>query len=44
MWADAMPTPDIDGEVRFSGSCTEGDMVNVLIKYAEDGILYGEEV
>jgi len=37
-------SPDIDGEVRFSGACREGDMTEVLIKAADDGILYGEEV
>ncbi len=36
-------SPDIDGEVRFDGVCREGDMVNVTITQAEDGILYGEE-
>lgn len=37
-------SPDIDGEVRFSGCCKEGDMVDVLITSTEDGILFGEEV
>ena len=37
-------SPDIDGQVLFSGDCEEGDMVNVLITSAEDGLLYGEEV
>jgi len=37
-------SPDIDGQVFFSGSCKEGDMVDVLITSAEDGILFGEEV
>ena len=37
-------SPDIDGEVHFSGCCKEGDMVDVLITSAEDGILFGEEV
>lgn len=36
-------SPDIDGQVLFSGSCGEGNMTNVLIQSAEDGILYGEE-
>lgn len=36
-------SPDIDGEVRFDGVCREGEMVNVTITEAEDGILYGEE-
>ena len=35
-------SPDIDGQVLFSGSATEGEMVNVLIQSAEDGILFGE--
>ena len=37
-------SPDIDGQVCFSGSCPEGDFARVLISSAEDGILYGEEV
>lgn len=37
-------SPDIDGQVLFSGVCAEGDMTDVLIQSAEDGILYGEEV
>ena len=37
-------SPDIDGQVLFTGGCREGDMVQVLINSAEDGILYGEEV
>lgn len=37
-------SPDIDGQVLFSGNCEEGDMVDVLITSAEDGLLYGEEV
>ena len=37
-------SPDIDGQVLFSGDCEEGDMVDVLITSAEDGLLYGEEV
>ena len=36
-------SPEIDGEVRFDGVCREGDMVDVRIISAEDGILYGEE-
>ena len=36
-------SPDIDGEVRFDAVCREGDMVQVRIRAAEDGILYGEE-
>ena len=35
-------SPDIDGQVLFSGSVAEGEMVNVLIQSAEDGILFGE--
>ena len=37
-------SPDIDGQVLFTGECREGDMVNVLISSAEDGLLYGKEV
>lgn len=36
-------SPDIDGEVRFTGRCCEGDFASVLITSAEYGILYGEE-
>ena len=36
-------SPDIDGEVRFDAVCREDDMVQVRIRAAEDGILYGEE-
>ena len=35
-------SPDIDGQVLFSGSAAESEMVNVLIQSAEDGILFGE--
>lgn len=35
-------SPDIDGQVLFSGSAAEGEMVNVLIQSAEDDILFGE--
>ena len=35
-------SPDIDGQVLFSGSAAEGEMVNVLIQSTEDGILFGE--
>lgn len=35
-------SPDIDGQELFSGSAAEGEMVNVLIQSAEDGILFGE--
>ena len=37
-------SPDIDGQVFFKGSCRDGDMTDVLIREAEDGILYGEEI
>lgn len=37
-------SPDIDGQVLFSGNCAEGDMADVLITSTEDGLLYGEEV
>ena len=37
-------SPDIDGEVRFTGRCTPGDMADVIIEDAEDGILYGTEI
>ena len=37
-------SPDIDEQVLFSGTAAEGDMTDVLIQSAEDGILYGEEV
>ena len=36
-------SPDIDGQVLFDGG-REGEIVDVRITYAEDGILYGEEV
>ncbi len=36
-------SPDIDGQVFFTGSAAAGDMTNVLIQSAEDGILFGEE-
>lgn len=36
-------SPDIDGQVLFSGACGDGEMTNVRILSAEDGILYGEE-
>ena len=34
-------SPDIDGQVFFTGSCAEGEMADVLIECAEDGILFG---
>ncbi|MGI5977558.1 MAG: 30S ribosomal protein S12 methylthiotransferase RimO [Candidatus Limivicinus sp.] len=37
-------SPDIDGMVFFSGDCSEGDMVDVLIESTDDGYLYGKEV
>ncbi len=37
-------SPDIDGQVFFSGMCREGEMADVLITGAEAGILYGEQV
>ncbi len=36
-------SPEIDGQVLFEGACEDGDMVDVLIQSAEDGILYGRE-
>lgn len=37
-------SPDIDGQVFFSGMCREGEMADVLITGTEAGILYGEQV
>lgn len=37
-------SPDIDGQVLFTGDCNEGDMADVRIVSCEDGLLYGEEV
>lgn len=37
-------SPDIDGQVYFSGMCREGEMADVLITGTEDGILFGEQV
>ena len=37
-------SPDIDGQVLFSGNCEPGDMVDVLITGTEDGLLYGEQI
>jgi len=34
-------SPDIDGQVLFEGRCTEGEMVDVVIEEAEDGLLFG---
>ena len=37
-------SPDIDGQVLFSGLCKEGEITDILITKAEYGLLYGEEV
>lgn len=37
-------SPDIDGQVIFTGSAEAGDMVSVYITEADDGLLYGEQV
>lgn len=37
-------SPDIDGQVCFTGSGSEGEIVQVQITDTEDGILYGEEI
>lgn len=37
-------SPDIDGLVLFDGECSEGDMVRVLIRDTEDGLLIGEQI
>ncbi|MBQ2960159.1 MAG: 30S ribosomal protein S12 methylthiotransferase RimO [Oscillospiraceae bacterium] len=34
-------SPDIDGQVLFEGRCTEGEMVQVEIEEAADGLLFG---
>ena len=34
-------SPEIDGQVLFSGSCPEGEIVPVRIERSEDGLLYG---
>ncbi|MBR5094878.1 MAG: 30S ribosomal protein S12 methylthiotransferase RimO [Oscillospiraceae bacterium] len=36
-------SPDIDGEVHFEGDAREGQIVQVKIVAADDGILYGKE-
>jgi ribosomal protein S12 methylthiotransferase len=36
-------SPEIDGQVLVDGGL-EGEIVDVRITYAEDGMLYGEEV
>ena len=40
-WADS---PDIDGLVYFTGRCPEGEMTDVLISGADDGMLIGDEI
>ena len=40
-WADS---PDIDGLVFFEGGCAPGEMTDVLIESAENGMLYGREL
>lgn len=37
-------SPDIDGQVFFSGDTPEGIITNVFISSTEDGMLFGEEV
>ena len=37
-------SPDIDGQVLFTGACSDGDMTEVLITSSENGLLYGREV
>ena len=37
-------SPDIDGQVIFSGSAEEGQIVPVAITSSEDGLLFGERV
>lgn len=37
-------SPEIDGAVLFKGECMEGDMVDVLIRGCEDGLLMGEMI
>lgn len=37
-------SPDIDGQLFFGGQAAEGEMTDVKINAAEDGILFGEEV
>lgn len=36
-------SPDIDGMVLFTGDCRPGELTEVLITGAEDGLLYGEQ-
>ena len=35
-------SPDIDGQVFFTGNAAEGEMADVLIQSTEDGMLFGE--
>ena len=37
-------SPDIDGQVIFTGDTREGEMVSVTITETDDGLLYGEQV
>lgn len=37
-------SPGIDGRILFAGGCAPGDVVNVIIRSAEDGELTGEIV
>ena len=37
-------SPDIDGLVYFSGRCPEGEMTEVEISGADDGMLIGDEI
>ena len=37
-------SPDIDGQVLFTGGAEEGEMLSVRITSAEDGLLYGERI
>ena len=37
-------SPDIDGLVYFTGRCPEGEMTDVLISGADDGMLIGDEI
>ena len=37
-------SPDIDGQILFTGGAEEGEMLSVRITSAEDGLLYGERI
>ena len=37
-------SPDIDGLVYFTGRCPEGEITDVLISGADDGMLIGDEI